>query len=308
MKLTTAFLSLMLLVAGLSLLQVQSSQAVPAFARREGAKCQMCHFRLPELNEDGHSYIRRGLREERAGAEPMSGMVMGSRDGAKAPPVASTDRPLGEALPLEWQHYLTVMGHHTYEARRHEKAAFHSGMIDGWIGGPLDQHWSGLANFAFDIEGGGVAVEQAYAQFNTSWSPRFASVRFGQLVPFAILFNGGGAAMPLSAPVVLEMPSRASSPWAPAVLLRGVEVGAVNLPRWNAYVGAGQPQIEGFISPGHTDLYASAEYLVGEKGNALSGFGYRGKIEAAPGQASLDYDRLALFARRTTKFRATRAF
>ena len=295
MKLATASCYLLLLVAGFSLLQVRSSQAVPAFARRESAKCQMCHFRLPELNEDGHSYIRRGLREERGGMTPQSGMAMGTREAEKAP-VAATERLLGEALPLEWQHYLTVMGHHTYEARNHEKAAFHSGMIDGWIGGPLDQHWSGLANFAFDIEGGGVAVEQAYAQFNTSWSPRFASVRFGQLVPFAILFNGGGAAMPLSAPVVLEMPSRSSSPWAPAVLLRGVEVGAVNLPRWNAYVGAGQPQIEGLISPGHTDLYASAEYLIGEKGNALSGFGYRGRIEAAPDQASLDYDRVALFA------------
>lgn len=38
-----------------------------AFARRESAKCQMCHFRLPELNEDEHSSIRRGLREERGG-------------------------------------------------------------------------------------------------------------------------------------------------------------------------------------------------------------------------------------------------
>lgn len=165
MKLATAFCYLLLLVASFSLLQVRSSQAVPAFARRESAKCQMCHFRLPELNEDGHSYIRRGLREERGGMTPQSGMAMGTREAEKAP-VAATERLLGEALPLEWQHYLTVMGHHTYEARNHEKAAFHSGMIDGWIGGPLDQHWSGLANFAFDIEGGGVAVEQAYAQFN----------------------------------------------------------------------------------------------------------------------------------------------
>ena len=295
MKMAMAVLCPLLLVAGLSAVLVQSSEAVPAFARRESAKCQMCHFRLPELNEDGHAYVRRGLREERGGMAAESGMVMGTREAEQAP-VAAADRALGEALPLEWQHYLTVMGHHTYEARDHEQAAFHSGMIDGWIGGPLDQHWSGLANFAFDIEAGGVEVEQAYAQFNTSWTTRFASVRFGQLVPFAILFNGGGAAMPLSTPVVLEMPSRDGSPWAPAVLLRGVEVGAVNLPRWNAYVGAGQPQIEGLVGPGHTDLYASAEYLIGEKGNAISGFGYKGEIAAAPGQTQLDYNRVALFA------------
>jgi hypothetical protein len=294
-KVKVAFLCLLLLLAVLSLLQVRSSEAVPAFARRESAKCQMCHFRLPELNEDGHSYIRRGLREERGGMAPETGMVMGTRDVAVAP-VASTDRPLGEALPLEWQHYLTVMGHHTFEARHHEKTAFHSGMIDGWIGGPLDQHWSGIANFAFDIEAGGVDVEQAYAQYITSWSPRFTSLRFGQLLPLAILFNGGGAGMALSTPVVLEMPSRAASPWAPATLLRGVEIGAVNLPRWNAYVGAGQPQIANLVGASHTDVYASAEYLIGEKGNALSGFGYKGAIAASPGQPSLDYERVALFA------------
>jgi len=26
--------------------------------------CQMCHFSLSELNEDGHDYASRGLREE----------------------------------------------------------------------------------------------------------------------------------------------------------------------------------------------------------------------------------------------------
>jgi hypothetical protein len=295
MKMRAAFLCLVLLTIVLSLLQVRTSRAVPAFARREGAKCQMCHLRLPELNEDGHSYIRRGLREERGGMVPHSGMDMGKGAMPKAP-AASIDRPLGEALPLEWQNYLTLMGHHTFEARDHEKAGFHSGMIDGWIGGPLDQHWSGVTNFAFDIEAGGVEVEQAYAQFNTSWSPRFTSLRFGQLLPLAILFNGGGAAMPLSAPVVLETPSRAQNPWAPATLLRGVEVGRVDLPRWNAYLGAGQPQIEGLPGESHTDVYASAEVLIGKQGNALSGFGYKGEIAASPGQPSLDYERVALFA------------
>jgi hypothetical protein len=294
-KMQPAFRCLLLLVPILSLLPVRTSQAVPAFARREGAKCQMCHFRLPELNEDGHSYIRRGLREERRGMAPQTGMVMGTGEVAKTP-LASTARPLGEALPLSWQDYLTVMGHHTFEAHRHAQAGFHSGMIDGWIGGPLDQRWSGVANFAFDIEAGGVEVEQAYAQFNTSWSPRFASLRFGQLLPFAVLFNGGGAGMSLSAPVVLETPSRPRNPWAPATLLRGVEIGVVDLPSWNAYVGAGQPQIDDLVGASHTDVYASAEYLIGKKGNAVSGFGYKGEIAASPGQPSIDYERVALFA------------
>ena len=278
----------------LSLLWVRSSEAVPAFARREGAKCQMCHFRLPEFNEDGHSYIRRGLREERGAMEPQAGMDMGEKAAPKTPP-ASTARPLGEALPFEWQDYLTVMGHQTYEAHRRENAAFHPGEVEGWIGGPFDPHWSGLAILAFDVEAGGVDVEQAYAQYNTSWTPRFVSLRFGQLLPFAVLFNGGGAQMPLSGPVVLESPSRAESPWTPTTLLQGVEVGAVNLPRWNAYVGVGQPQIAGLSAPSHTDVYGSAEFLIGKKGNAISVFGYKGKIESSPGELSVDYERIAFF-------------
>lgn len=293
MKMKAVFLCSLLFVAALFVLDVRSSQAVPAFARREGAKCQMCHFRLPELNEDGHSYIRRGLREERGGMAKETGMEMGTKEEAK-PQAASTTGPLGEAPSLEWQNYLTVMGHHTYEAYAHAKSGFHPGMIDVWIGGPLDPHWSGITNVAFDIESGEVEVEQAYAQYNTSWSAHFASLRAGQLLPFAVLFNGGGAAMPLSAPVVMETPSRAENPWTPATLVRGVEVGAVNLPSWNAYVGAGQPQIDEVANSSHTDVYASAEFIIGEAGNAVSVFGYKGKIDDSI-EPSIDYERVALF-------------
>ncbi len=300
MKLKSAIQCLLLLGAVSSFLDVPNSQAVPAFARREGAKCQMCHFRLPELNEDGHSYIRRGLREERGGMAMQEGMDM-EPGGAGAvapatPPAAATARPLGEPLPMEWRHYLTVMGHQTFEARRRAKAGFHPGEIEAWMGGPLDPHWSGLAVLAFDVADGGVEVEQAYVQYNTSWSRRFASLRFGQLLPFAVLFNGGGAEMPLSRPVILKSPSRAENPWAPVTRLRGIEVGVVDLPRWNAYLGVGQPQIDGLMGASHTDVYASAEFLIGKTGNAVSGFGYKGKISESPGQPSIDYDRVALFA------------
>lgn len=287
--------SLLFLVVAVSLFQYRNSQAVPAFARREGAQCQMCHYRLPELNEDGHAYIRRGLREERGAMAAHGSMDMGEGAGAKQP-VAATVRPLGEPLPLAWQDYMTLMGHHTYEARDGEKAGFHPGEIAAWIAGPLDAHWSGVAELEFDIEAGGVAVEQAYAQYNTSWSPRFASVRFGQVMPLAILFNGGGAEMPLTRPVVLRTASRAENPWTATKRLRGVELGYVNLGSWNAYVGVGEPQLDDLAGGNHTDVYASAEYVIGDKGHAVSGYGYMGKIAASPGQPSVDYERLALFA------------
>ncbi|MGE5179544.1 MAG: hypothetical protein ACM3PF_10650 [Bacteroidota bacterium] len=275
-------------------IQIPSGLSVPAFARREGASCSMCHFRMPEPNEDGHAYIRRGLREERGGMMP--GMKMGGGEETPKSPAGSTTRRLGDPLPLEWQNYLTVMGNHMLEARRHERIQFQSGTIDAWIGGPLDPRWSVLADVAFDIQEGGVDVEQAYGQYISSWASRFVSVRFGQLLPLAILFNGGGAAMPLSAPVILETPFPSGNPWTPTALLRGVELGIVHLPRWSAYVGAGQPQLEGGEGGNRTDLYASAEVLAGKQGNAVSIFGYHGKLTPAPGEAVVKFERIALFA------------
>ena len=336
--------------------QVRSSEAIPAFARREGARCQMCHFRLPELNEDGHAYVRRGLREA-----PMPMASTGSTDHGTAPStmaapasasmdhgmmpsakpmdhgmmpsakpvdhgmmpsgmadrhlqhpspatpeaadepmgsatVAATLRPLGEPLPLQWQDYLSVIGHHSFETRRHERVMFNAGETELWIGGPLDPHWSAAATIEYDIESGAVAVEQAYAQFNTSWSDCFTSVRVGQLMPFAVLFNGGGPSLTLSRPVVLKLPTRAGNPRTPMTFVRGVEVGVVNLPAWNAYLGAGQPEIGAAAGAARTDVYASAEYLLSGTGNAISGLGYFGSVAATPSAPSLSYQRVLLLA------------
>lgn len=325
--------------------QVRSAQAVPAFARREGAQCQMCHFRLPELNEDGHAYVRRGLREapmpmsstgsmdhrrspEAAMTKPMAAMDHGMMPSAKpmdhgmmpsassdmgmrraspaapeadqspmgTPTVAATLRPLGEPLPLAWQDYLSVIGHHAFEARRNERAQFDAGEVELWIGGPLDPHWSAAATIEYGIESGSVSVEQAYAQFNSAWSDHFTSVRVGQLMPFAVLFNGGGPSMTLTRPVVLKQPTRSSNPRTPMTFLRGAEVGYVNLPVWNAYVGAGQPEVGAAAGDARTDVYASAEYLLGGGGNAIGGLGYFGSLAATPSAPSLEYQRVLLLA------------
>jgi hypothetical protein len=346
MKTRVVWTGLLLSTVALSLLEVSRSEALPAFARREGAQCQMCHYRLPELNEDGHAYIRRGLREAplmamptthsssqpakpavgakdhgmmpsmpgmdhgKAPAKPAaksaaapkhttkpatatSGMAM---DAMGAPTAAATERPLGEVVPLEWQDYLTVLGHHGFEARRDERAGFDAGEVELWIAGPLDPHWSAIATIVYGIETGEVSVEQTYAQYNSAWGDKFYSVRAGQIMPFAVFFNGGGPEMPLSHPVILDEPSRSEVPRAPMTLLRGAEAGYVDLPNWNAYVGVGQPEIGASADDARTDVYASAERLFGAAGNAVSGLGYLGSIAATPASPSIEYRRLLLFA------------
>lgn len=285
MKLKPVLLSLLLVISLVSIFQVQRARAVPAFARREESQCQMCHYRMPELNGDGNAYIRRGLREDQGGSKSWFDM---SERGAKP-------AELGDATALAWQNYLSVLGHPTIEAARGDKTVFNPGAVEAWLGGPVNAHWSAFAIIGFDLETGEAGVEQAYAQFNSSVSEKFISVRAGQMLPLAVYFNGGGVGMPLSAPVALEAATGDANPWTATTLLRGAEVGAVDMAKWNVYGGVVQPQLEGMDGVTHTDFYGSAEYIVKDDGSAISAFGYVGKIPGSSGQ-EVDYDRAAVFA------------
>jgi hypothetical protein len=314
-------------------IDVPAAQAIPAFARREGMPCQMCHFRLPELNKDGHDYARRGLREEPPGAmgsmkgsgkTEMGGMQMGTpskapagamggmeagktdkggmqKDTPSTAPVAATRRSLGEPLPIDWAKYLTVMGHHMFVAATHEQPLFDAGVIDLWAAGPLDPNWTGLANPSFNIQQGGSDVDQAYGQYVTHWADRFGSGRFGQLLPFAILFNQGGPKMPLTDPLILSTPGDTGYGWTPESLTRGLEVGAVNLSRATVYLGTGQPKLEDTVltsQPGfarHNDFYGTAEWIFTKKGDSLTVYGYHGSAWLSPAASDRSFHRVGFF-------------
>lgn len=298
------------------LLDARAADAVPAFARREGVPCQMCHFRPPELNADGWAYLRRGLREEPPdkGGEAMGGGAMGG--GAMAAtgvPAAATPRPLGEALPLQWANYLSIMGHHLYVLQRGERPTFDAGVLDLWVGGPLNRHLSGLANPSFDIQNGGSDVGQGYGQYITHWGPRFGSARLGQVLPFAILLNGGDPQMALSTPVMLATPGGSGSNWTPDSFVRGLELGYVEIGRWNLYGGVGQPDIQAGDPPfggrsrrlrqgqaadppeKHTDYYASADYLFTPEGDSVTLFGYWGSAWLSDAAPSRSFHRIGAF-------------
>ena len=277
------------------ILDIRPAQAVPAFARREGVSCQMCHFRIPELNEDGHAYLRRGLREKPDGAMgEMGGMQAGNE---LKMPVAAEPRPLGQPLALQWADYFTVMGHHMFTAEKGARANFDAGVIDIWAAGPFDRRWSALANPSFDIENGGSSVDQAYGQYISRWNARFASGRGGQLIPFAILFNQGGPSMPLSTPLILSTSPDTGSSWTPSTPVRGLEAGGINLPTWNIYVGFGQPHLETTLPDDvrHTDIYAGGEWLFGDSGNSITIYGYSGQAFLSPAASGQSFHRVGVF-------------
>lgn len=265
------------------------AHAIPAFARREGVACQMCHFRMPELNKDGDDYVRRGLREE-----PPA-------PGTSAEMPAAAEHPLGVPLGLQWADYLTVMGHHMFVAETGQQAQFDAGEIDLWAAGPLDPHWTGVANPSFDIQNGGSDVDQAYGQYITSWSNHFGSARFGQLLPFAILLNQGGPKMSLSDPLVLSVPGDTGFGWTPESNVRGLDLGAVNLNKAAFYLGVGQPKLEDSDVSGaadfenHTDFYGSAEWIFTPEGDGLAIYGYSGKAWLSPAAPDRSFHRIGLF-------------
>jgi len=284
---TRRVVTVSLLAAVSALLYGGAAHAIPAFARREGVGCQMCHFRMPELNQDGHEYAMRGLREENE-------FTLATRPSLSA----AKPRPLGQPLEIVWAEYLTLMGHHMFIAQENQESQFDAGEMDIWAAGPINPHWTGVLNPSFDIEEGGADVAEGYGMYITRWSDRSGSVRFGQLLPFAMLFNQAGPSMALTEPVVLSQPAPSGSTWAPDSLLRGAEVGAVNLPRWNAYFGVGQPYLPDApdnVEP-NTDVYASTQWLIGDKGDGLTGYGYWGHASLGlPAADDLSFHRLGLF-------------
>lgn len=294
----------------LVLLSCGYAYAIPAFARREGVTCQMCHFRMPELNNDGHEYARRGLREDPPDLEMNMGpaeqkqpeMNMGPAKQEEMPKMPAAERhPLGKPLDLDWANYLTVMGHHTFTAETHQRPLFDAGVIDLWAAGPFDPHWTALANPSFNIQEGGADVDQAYGQYITHWADRFGSGRVGQLLPFAILFNQGGPKMPLSDPLILSIPADTGYGWTPESLVRGLELGAVNLKRATAYVGVGQPKLEDTILTGlpgferHTDFYGTGEWLFTPNGDSITVYGYQGSAWLSPAAPDRSFHRVGFF-------------
>ncbi len=264
--------AVVLLAVVLSLAQSGRAHALPAFARREGFSCQVCHFRVPELNEVGREYARRGLRMQ----------------GEQAP----APRALGEPLALKLENYVSLMGDHNISIQKGADAQFNAGTVDLWVGGPLEPKWSALMDATLNIQGGGSTVAQGYAHFITGGGDRIGSARFGQLLPFAILLDQGGPpTLSLSMPAVLATPADTGTSWTPTTLVRGVEVGGIDSDQWNAYLGLGQPDLSGDT---HTDIYASLERRFPKQQAALAGYGYWGKAPFAAGGES-SFHRVGLF-------------
>ncbi|MHB1459514.1 MAG: hypothetical protein ACYC0V_21595, partial [Armatimonadota bacterium] len=122
---------------------------------------------------------------------------------------------------------MSAVGHHDFVAQTGARPQFDAGGLDLWIAGPINPHWTGLVNPSFDIQNGGADVDSGYGMYVSRWANEFASSRFGQRLPYAILLNQGGPSLTLSTPIVLSTPADTGNTWTPTSFLRGIEVGGV---------------------------------------------------------------------------------
>ncbi len=83
MKLWTSCTKAILLVLGAVLLVPQPGNAIPAFARKFGVKCYVCHTVPPALNKNGYMFKRLGYRmppDEMDGTKPAPKITALDRD------------------------------------------------------------------------------------------------------------------------------------------------------------------------------------------------------------------------------------
>lgn len=283
-----ASLALLCCFAIACILAARPVHSVPAFARRTGQQCQMCHFRAPELNVDGHNFLLRGLREEPPQKPADDGQP------------ADTSQPLGVPLSLNWADYLSIVGHHGFFAQTGERSQFDAGAIDLWVAGPINPHWSALVNPSFDIENGGADVDSGYGQYVSRWSNKFGSAELGQKLPYAIELDQGGPSLTLSTPLVLSTPADTGNTWTPTSFLRGIEAGGVGIQTWNVYFNAGNPRLEdsqtsqvGFEN--NIDLSASAEWFPGFLDSSITAYGYWGHAWLSPDATRNPFHRVGGF-------------
>ena len=234
------------------------AHAVPAFARRAGGvSCNMCHWHQNALNATGKEFLRHGLRiaDERAD-------------------VTRADVKVGD--------YASLMLAPNFSAVEGGGTRFSGGDAVLWLGGPVDERFSALAETEFVVDEEEVAVEEVYVHFVSGPGDRYLSGRFGQFQPLVLLGQiSGPPRVALSRPEVISGRATNGNGFRPRDRVRGVEIGAVNGPL-SGYLGIGNGTGQN-ASDNHMDIYATVEHEIGVLGSSIGAWAYWGEAVLAGG-------------------------
>lgn len=231
---------------------IVSIYATPSFARREGGvSCNFCHWHQNALNANGKDFLRRGVRlaEEKADASQEE---------------------------LKIGHYASVVLHPTISAVENDSTQFSAGDVVLWLGAPIDNKFSALAEVEFKVDEEEVEVEEIYAQYVSSLRDKYFSVRAGQFQPFILISQvSGPARITLSRPEAISGRATNGNSFRPRSRLRGMELGGVYGP-FSGYVGVGNGPGQN-EDDNHMDTYAAIEGEIGEKGSSIGVWAYWGE-------------------------------
>jgi len=252
----------------LLLIHASPASAVPAWSRRYGFSCGMCHaYPSLQLTATGLDFLRRGHRLK------------------------------DDKFDKDLANLLSVHGEWTYTKQEKEPAPFESPDAHLHAGGAISSHFSTYA----DVTLNGGDLETLMLQFTKEHGDdSYFTARIGKISPTIIRNYGNGLMASASTPLVLTDVTLADNPFTPARESFGLDVGR----RWKRlFVQAGV--LNGEDVPGqaavndHKDFFASAELTATEQPTGVGLYYYRGGYDLGdPAAAALfdRYDRTSVFA------------
>ncbi len=245
--------------------------AVPAWSRRYGVSCTMCHS-LPslQLTATGLDFLRRGHRLK------------------------------DDKVDKDLSNLLSVHGEWEYTKQEKEAAPFESPDAHFHAGGAISSHFSTYA----DVGLNGGDLETLVFQFTKEHgNDSYFTARVGKISPTIIRNYGNGLMASASTPLVLTDATLAQNPFTPARGSFGIDVAQ----RWSRlFVQTGV--LNGEDVPGqatvnnHKDFFATAEFTAREQPTGIGLYYYRAGYDLGDPAASTlfdRYDRTSVFANYT---------
>lgn len=254
------------------LLHAAPASAVPAWSRRYGAPCGMCHASPGlQLTATGLDFLRRGHRlQDDTFDKDLANLL---------------------AVHVEW----------TYTKKDKEPAPpFETPDLHLHAGGAISSHFSTYG----DVTLNGGVIETLMLQFTEEQGKEsYFTARIGKISPTVIRNYGNGLMTSASTPLALTDATLGDNPFAPARESFGLDVGQ----RWKRlFIQAGV--LNGEDLPGqaavnnHKDFFATAEVTATDQPTGIGLYYYRGGYDlgdlAAPTLFDR-YDRASVFGNYT---------
>ncbi len=191
-------LTVVALMALLTLATPPRVQAMPQFARQAGIECSMCHTTIPRLTREGYEFRRAGLR--------FADEIGAVRDWEKkrAEPSYNVANDFSARLQmngsyLRRDHATDTGGYtadsHTYNSSKMEFKEFTLYPLTGGFLG----NWASMSEISGTTDE--IEVENAYVRYVKGDADRFCEVRFGVFHPFEG-FGASDRPLGLSRPLI----------------------------------------------------------------------------------------------------------